>query len=577
MTSTLSPETMRRKRLLALLVPDLKTIAAGVVSGLIAGATELYFPQAIGVTLDRGAVTTSFAAFVAAVLCLGGLSRFAERFFFANASQRLVARLRGAAYESLLRQEIAFFDDERSGELTSRLMNDAQALEFVLVDEAGSVMRAFVLTAGGGCVLLWMSPYLTLVMIAVLAPIALYLDHLGRRAGGLMRAYQAIIGRLSGLASEAISGIRAVRASDQEAFMARRFEESASEGLRIGREHNRIYGMVRGISAVAPELGAMVVILVGLPLFSTGKLTTGDLAAFVFTGTIVLNAVRDLAGSLTELRRASGALDRVAEILCREPKVPVEGGLRPDPMKGEIVFDDVAFAYPSRPDAPVLRGLNLVVHPGEVVALVGASGAGKSTLAGLLLRFHDPQSGRVLIDGADSRTLDGRWLRRRIGFVAQEPTLFAMTIAENIRFGLETATTKEIEDAARAANAHDFISGLPAAYETRVGDRGVQLSGGQRQRIALARTVLKDPRILILDEATSALDSESEALIHEALDRLMKGRTTLVIAHRLSTIRSAERAVVIEGGAVAAMGSHESLMRESSTYKDLVERQIFTA
>jgi ABC-type multidrug transport system fused ATPase/permease subunit len=210
------------------------------------------------------------------------------------------------------------------------------------------------------------------------------------------------------------------------------------------------------------------------------------------------------------------------------------------------------------------------------VALVGASGAGKSTLAGLLLRFHDPQSGRVLIDGADSRTLDGRWLRRRIGFVAQEPTLFAMTIAENIRFGLEATIAKEIEDAARAANAHDFISGLPASYETRVGDRGVQLSGGQRQRIALARTVLKDPRILILDEATSALDSESEALIHEALDRLMKDRTTLVIAHRLSTIRSAERVVVIEGGAVAAMGSHESLMRESSTYKDLVERQIFT-
>ena len=567
----------RRRQLWAIVAPDLWMIVAGIVSGLIAGATQLYFPQAIGRVMDEDRLAPGLALVIFGVLCVGGFGRFGEKIFFSTASQRLIARLRGATFDSMLRQEIGFFDSERSGDLTSRLMNDAQALEFVLVDQVGAATRSLVLVLGGAIVLIWMSPFLTLVMIGVLTPLVLFLNHVGKRAGELMRDYQTNTGDMASIASEAISGIRAVRASDQEAFVSRRFREAAEASLAIGRRHNLAYGIVRGVSAVGPELAAIVVILVGLPLFSQGRVSTGGLAAFVFTGMLALSAVRDLAECATEVRRASGSLNRVVEILCREPRIPMSDGQRPDPVKGDVVFEDVSFAYPSRPDVPVLQSLNLAVRPGEIVALVGASGAGKSTIASLLLRFHDPLAGRVLIDGADSRTLDGRWLRRRIGFVAQEPTLFAMTIAENIRFGLDSATDADVANAARAANAYDFIARLPAGFDTRVGDRGVQLSGGQRQRIAIARTVLKDPRILILDEATSALDSESETLVHEALERLMKGRTTLVIAHRLSTIRSADRVIVLGAGRVVEMGTHESLMSVASVYRDLVESQIFNA
>jgi ATP-binding cassette subfamily B protein len=338
-----------------------------------------------------------------------------------------------------------------------------------------------------------------------------------------------------------------------------------------------MYGILRGVASVGAELTAVLVNFIAVPLVSEGALSVGQIAAFVFTGALTMSAVRDVAVCGTEMRRVAGALERVTEILAREPKVPLEQGDQRDPLRGEIVFEHVRFAYPARPDVETLRDLEVRIAEGEVVALVGASGAGKSTLASLLLRFHDPREGRVLVDGADTRSLDGRWLRRRIGFVAQEPTLFAMSIAENIGFGREGASLEDIQQASKAANAHAFITQLPKGYETQVGDRGVQLSGGQRQRIAIARTILKDPRILVLDEATSALDSESEASIHEALERVMIGRTTLLIAHRLSTIRLATRVIVLKDGRVVEDGTHNALMAASSTYADLVEHQIFSS
>lgn len=550
-------------------------IAAGIVSGFLAGATQLYFPQAVGRVVDEGRLSVDFALFIFGVLCLGGLSRFGERVLFSSASQSLIARLRSSTFDSILRQEVGFFDEERAGDLTSRLMGDAQALEEVLVGQVVAAMRSLVLVGGGAIVLLWMSPLLTLVLVGVLTPFVLFVNRLGRRVAELAHDYQTNTGDMASIAAEAISGIRTVRASDQEAFMSQRYRTAALGNLAIGRRTNFVYGVVRGVSVVGPEM--LVVILVGMPQLSAGAVSTGGLAAFAFTGMLALGAVRDLAECSTEVRRASGALKRILEVLGREPRIPVGEGKGAEAMTGEVVFEGVGFAYPSRPEVPVLHDLSLAVRPGEVVALVGASGAGKSTLAGLLLRFHDPLAGRILIDGADSRTLDGRWLRRHIGFVSQEPTLFALTIAENIRFGLDHVSTAEVVNAARAANAHDFITGLPQGFETRVGERGVQLSGGQRQRIAIARTVLKDPRILILDEATSALDSESESLVHEAVERLMQGRTTLVIAHRLSTIRSADRVIVLDGGRVVESGTHGSLMRQGSVYAELVENQIFSA
>jgi ATP-binding cassette subfamily B protein len=275
--------------------------------------------------------------------------------------------------------------------------------------------------------------------------------------------------------------------------------------------------------------------------------------------------------------RAAGAAERIFEVIDRVPSIPSEGGLAPSKVQGLVELSHVDFSYPARRDVAVLRDLELRLEPGQVVAVVGPSGAGKSTIAALLGRLYDPDRGTVKLDDRDLRDLDPSWLRRQIGVVAQEPLLFSTTIAENIRYGKPSATDEEVIAAARAANAHDFVDRFPEKYATKVGERGVQLSGGQKQRIAIARAVLKDPKLLVLDEATSALDAESEHLVQEALDRLLEGRTTLVIAHRLSTVKNADRVLVLDGGKIVQQGTHASLVGEAGLYRKLVERQFVAA
>jgi len=286
-------------------------------------------------------------------------------------------------------------------------------------------------------------------------------------------------------------------------------------------------------------------------------------------------------GALSELwsdfMKAIGAAERVFELMDRVPAIPASGGRVLSQVEGRVAFEEVHFAYPSRRDVPVLQGIDLEMAPGERLALVGPSGAGKSTIASLVARLYDPDAGRILLDGVPLSELDPHWLRQNIGTVAQEPILFSTTVADNIRYGRVSATPAEIEEAAKAANAHEFVSRFPQGYATMVGERGIQLSGGQKQRVAIARAVLKNPRILVLDEATSALDAESEHLVKEALDRLMRGRTTLIIAHRLSTVRDADRVLVLEGGKVVQAGSHHELLEQGGLYRRLVERQFVSA
>jgi len=329
--------------------------------------------------------------------------------------------------------------------------------------------------------------------------------------------------------------------------------------------------MTAGFSSVA------LVFWYGGVLVFDGRLTVGQLTSFLIYTLTVAMSLGALADVWGDFMRAAGAAERVFELIDREPTIPLTGGLTPAKVEGRVEYQDVVFAYPARPDAPVLSGVSLTLAPGEAVALVGHSGAGKSTLSHLLARFYDPSSGCIRLDGRDLRELDPSWLRRQVGVVSQEPLLFSSSIADNIRYGRTDATDAQVEAAARAANAHEFISRFPDGYRTKVGERGVQLSGGQKQRVAIARAVLKDPRLLVLDEATSALDAESEHLVQEALDRLLEGRTTLVIAHRLSTVKSADRVVVLDGGRVVQQGTHATLQGEVGLYRKLLERQFVAA
>jgi ATP-binding cassette subfamily B protein len=473
-------------------------------------------------------------------------------------------------------QDIAFFDERRTGELTSRLASDTTVLQSAVSTNISMSLRFVASIVGGLALLVVTSPRLTLVMLLVVPPVALGAFAYGRRVRMLSRDVQDALARSSEVAEEALSGIRTVRAFAAEKSEVKRYGDAVFTSFDIARRRAVTTATFMGVATFAAYGAAALVLWYGGRLVLGGALTVGGLTSFLVYTLVVAFSLGGLSDLWADFMKASGAAARIFELMDHEPSIPASGGLEPPRVAGRWDLEGVAFAYPTRKDVPVLAGIDLSIREGEVVALVGPSGAGKSTIAGLLLRLYDPTAGRVRLDGEDIRTLSPAWLRRQIGVVSQEPLLFSSSVAENIRYGRAGATDAEVEAAARAANAHEFIARFPEGYRTLVGERGVQLSGGQKQRVAIARAVLKDPRILVLDEATSALDAESEHLVKEALDRLMKGRTTLVIAHRLSTVMGADRVIVLDGGRIAQSGDHASLIGEDGLYRRLVERQFVT-
>jgi ATP-binding cassette subfamily B protein len=569
-------------RLLELASPELPSLVGGAACLLVAGGMTLLYPQAIRIIIDgavdRGMDAVDRAALLMAVIFLIQAVAIAGRSYLFNvAGERIVARLRERLYRNLIVQEIAFFDQRRTGELISRLSSDTTVLQNTATVNLAIGLRAVVIAVGGMALLLVTSWRLTLVMLAIVPPIAIGSVVLGRRISKLSRRAQDALATASEVAEETLSGVRTVQSFTREPEESARYARAVWQAFGVARRRVQVMaGFIGGMALVG--YGALACVLwFGGRLVVVGAMTVGELTAFTLYTMFVAFALSTLADLWSDLMRAGGASQRVFELIERSPELVTGGELRPEGAAGRIELRGVSFAYPARPDVTVLDSIDLVFEPGTVTALVGPSGAGKSTLSVLIPRLYDPTRGVIRLDGIDLRDYDLERLRSRIGIVAQEPLLFSTTIEDNIRYGREGADDREIEAAARAANAHQFVVELPDGYATQVGERGIQLSGGQKQRVAIARALLKDPPILILDEATSSLDAESEALVQEALQRLMKRRTSIVIAHRLSTVRDADRVVVLDGGRVIESGSHDQLMDSDGVYRRLVQHQLVEA
>lgn len=553
---------------------------AWLVALAVSSTATLSLPVAVRYMIDRGfsgggRINLTFGLLfgVAVVLAVATAARF---FFVSLLGEKVVADLRGRLYAHLVGLDVAFHDRSRSGELVSRLSADSELLRGVIGTTMSVALRSTVTVVGSLVMLFVTSPHLaayTLVGIPLsVLPIVLG----ARRLQKISRASQDRVADANALAAETLGAVRTVQAYAREAHERGRFERALAVAVATAR---RRIGTQAAVTAVAITLvfGAIVLVLwSGAHQVIAGEMSAGTLGQFVLYALIGGGSVGALAEVWNELQRAAGGMGRIAELLRERPRVtaPERPVPLPVPLRGAIRFEDVTFRYPGREDTPALDGFSLDVRPGETVALVGPSGAGKSTVLSLLLRFHDPQSGRVCIDGVDLRQADPVALRAQVALVPQQPVLFAASAMDNIRYGRLEAGDEEVYAAARAAEADEFIRALPGGYACDLGERGVALSGGQQQRIAIARALLKDAPVLLLDEATSALDAQSERAVQLALENLMRGRTTLVIAHRLATVLKADRIVVMDRGRIVAEGTHEQLLAQGGLYAELARLQF---
>ena len=585
--ATHSAEARRRALSpLRALMPYMLRYRGHVVAALffltLAAATTLTLPLAVRRMIDHGfssADSTFIAQYfsmlvaIAALLALASACRY---YFVITLGERVVADLRRDVFGHVTTLSADFFDRSQSGEIVSRLAADTTQIKSAVGATASVALRNVLLGLGAVGMMVYTSPKLSGLVLIAIPVIVLPLVAFGRSVRAKSRQAQDTLAAANAYAGEQIGAMRTLQAFTSEGFVVGRFRAAVESAFQAARGSILARSALTFVAIFTIFSSVVAVLWFGSRDVLTGAISPGTLGQFLLYSVFAAGALGALSEVWGELSQAAGATERLMELMEERPTIaaPAHPAPLPAPARGAVEFRDVSFAYPGRPDRPALHDLGFSVKPGETVAIVGPSGAGKTTVFALLQRFYDPVAGEVLVDGVDVRQADPQAVRGRMAIVPQDVTIFAATIADNIGFGRPGAMPAEIEAAAKAAHAHEFIAQLPEGYRTEVGERGITLSGGQRQRIAIARAILRDAPILLLDEATSALDAESEKLVQEALEGLMKQRTTLVIAHRLATVLKADRILVMDGGRIVEQGSHAALVKKKGLYARLARMQF---
>lgn len=580
------------KRILRLAHPERWRLTAAVGFLTVSSAVTMSAPFLLGRVIDTiystgtdtetmAASLTSLCIVLTGVFLCGGAANAARVYLMQTSGQQIVRNLRASVFSSILRQEVAFFDKNRTGELINRLSADTAVVGRAITDNLSDGLRAVAQAAAGVSMMFYVSPSLAGFVLLIVPPMAALAVAYGRYLRSISKRTQDALAQATQLAEERISNMRTVRAFGKELSEVDIYTHKTDQVLNLAKKEAVLRAGFFGMTGLSGNIMILSVLYKGGLLMANQHMTVGELSSFLMYTFWVGISIAGLSTFYSELMKGFGAGSRLWELMDRKPEFPLNEGLvlPADKLKGQLEFSDVSFCYPTRREAPIFRNLSLLVPAGSVMAVVGASGSGKSTLVSLLLRLYDPDAGVITVDGYDIRDLNPYWLRSHIGTVSQEPVLFSCSIRDNIAYGAvdpDSVTTEDIYRAARVANAYDFVQAFPKGFDTVVGEKGVLLSGGQKQRIAIARALLKNPKILLLDEATSALDAENEFLVQEALERLMEGRTVVIIAHRLSTIQNANAVAVLDQHRVAECGQHTQLLgNRKGLFRKLMEKQAF--